>query len=240
MYFQHQLGKMVGINTLWLVISPFSGGIIGGPVLQNLGWRWSQWISGIIMGVALAGYIFLVPEVTSAFFHILVSDRRLIWVCRAYMSEKKALLIRLYGVFENPTADTNTLSYLFSPDHSPCFSIPLYCFLVYGKIQNSPKHKPCLISSRFGIAYMVHVGITSNISLIFEGKQFHFSIIQAGLSFFSGLIGAFTGELFAGPVVDYLAKRSLKTGAVWVPELRFRAIWLGLFMMPVSLPTQEI
>jgi hypothetical protein len=171
-----------------------------------------------------------------------VSDRRLIWACRPYTSEKKALLIRPYGVFVNPTADTSTLSYLSSPDHSPCFSIPLYCFLVYGKIQTplKLKHKPSLISSRFGIAYMVHVGITSNISLIFEGNPFHFSIIQAGLSFFSGLIGAFTGELFAGPVVDYLAKRSLKTGTVWVPERRFRAIWLGLFMMPVSLPIQEI
>lgn len=82
---------------------------------------------------------------------------------------------------------------------------------------------------------MVHVGITSNISLIFESKPFNFTIIQAGLSFFSGLIGAFTGELFAGPVVDYLAKRALKTGKSWVPELRFRAIWLALFMMPVGL-----
>lgn len=87
----------------------------------------------------------------------------------------------------------------------------------------------------FGIAYMVHVGITSNISLIFESKPFNFTIIQAGLSFFSGLIGAFTGELFAGPVVDYLATRALKTGKRWVPELRFRAIWLALFMMPVGL-----
>jgi hypothetical protein len=87
----------------------------------------------------------------------------------------------------------------------------------------------------FGVAYMLHVGITSNISLIFESKPFNFTIIQAGLTFFSGLIGAFTGELFAGPVVDYLAKRALKTGKTWVPELRFRAIWLALFMMPVGL-----
>jgi hypothetical protein len=80
---------------------------------------------------------------------------------------------------------------------------------------------------------MVHVGITSNISLIFESPPFDFTVIQAGLSFFSGLIGAFTGELFAGPFIDYLAKRALKNGQTWVPELRFRAIWLALLMMPV-------
>jgi MFS family permease len=65
MYFRHQLGKMVGINTILLVISPFSGGIIGGPILEHLGWRWSQWISGVLMFVALFGYIFLAPEVST-------------------------------------------------------------------------------------------------------------------------------------------------------------------------------
>ena len=63
MYFRHQLGKMVGINTILLVISPFSGGIIGGPIMEHLGWRWSQWISGILMFVAFFAYIFFVPEV---------------------------------------------------------------------------------------------------------------------------------------------------------------------------------
>ena len=82
---------------------------------------------------------------------------------------------------------------------------------------------------------MPHVGITSNISLIFESKPFNFTITQAGLSFFSGLIGAFTGEIFAGPVMDLLVKRSTQEGKEWAPELRFRAVWLGLLMMPVSL-----
>lgn len=63
MYFRHELGRMVGINTILLVISPFCGGIIGGPIMQHLGWRWSQWISGILMFVAFFAYIFLVPEV---------------------------------------------------------------------------------------------------------------------------------------------------------------------------------
>lgn len=63
MYFRHELGKMIGVNTILLVISPFAGGIIGGPIIQNLGWRWSQWISVILVGFAFAAYVVFVPEV---------------------------------------------------------------------------------------------------------------------------------------------------------------------------------
>jgi MFS family permease len=63
MYFRHQLGRMIGVNTILLVISPFLGGIVGGPIIQHLGWRWSQYISGILMGVAFLAYLFFVPEV---------------------------------------------------------------------------------------------------------------------------------------------------------------------------------
>lgn len=82
---------------------------------------------------------------------------------------------------------------------------------------------------------MSHVGITSNISLIFESPPYKFTITQTGLTFFSGLIGAFIGELFAGPVIDYLAKRQMKSGKEWHPEMHFRAIWLALCMMPTGL-----
>jgi MFS family permease len=82
---------------------------------------------------------------------------------------------------------------------------------------------------------MPHVGITSVISLIFEAPPYNFTISQAGLTFFSGLIGAVIGELFAGPVVDYLAKRAINNDEEYVPEVVYRTIWLGLFMMPVCI-----
>ena len=64
MYFRHELGKMIGVNTILLVISSFTGGIIGGPIIQNLGWRWTQWISLILVGVAFVAYAVFVPEVS--------------------------------------------------------------------------------------------------------------------------------------------------------------------------------
>lgn len=63
MYFRHQLGRVIGINTILLVISPFLGSIVGGPIIENLGWRWSMNIAGILMGVAFAAYLFFTPEV---------------------------------------------------------------------------------------------------------------------------------------------------------------------------------
>lgn len=199
MYFRHELGRMVGINTILLVISPFSGGIIGGPIIQNLGWRWTQWISAAIMGVALFGMILMVPE--TIYVREQTNPQKTTWGFRIPRREHQHTF---WFVLSRP------LAIFFYP------AVTLPCFW-------------------FGIAYMVHVGITSNISLIFEAAPFHFTVIQAGLTFFSGLIGAFTGEVFAGPVIDYLTKRSIKLGRPWEPELRFRAIWPSLFMMPVGL-----
>jgi hypothetical protein len=82
---------------------------------------------------------------------------------------------------------------------------------------------------------MPHVGITSVISLIFEAPPYNFSTTEAGFTFFSGLIGAFIGEIFAGPVVDHLAKRAIRNGKTYRPEVAYRAIWLGLFTMPVCM-----
>lgn len=48
-----------------------------------------------------------------------------------------------------------------------------------------------------------------------------------GLSAFSGLVGALIGEIFAGPVIDQIAKNCERKGQEWYPERRLKAIWLG-------------
>ena len=106
MYFRHELGKMVGINTILLVISPFSGGIIGGPIIQHLGWRFSQWISGGIMGLALLGMIFLVPEVVQLVPSLRnIADNFL----RLFTSEKTVPLRKPSGDSERPSGGPSIL-----------------------------------------------------------------------------------------------------------------------------------
>lgn len=95
---------------------------------------------------------------------------------------------------------------------------------------------PAVILSAFwfGITYMMHVGITAEIPLIFEAR-YNFSVLSIGLSGFSGLIGALLGEAYAGPSLDLIAKRAMKQGREWRPEHRLKAIWPALIAVPAGL-----
>ncbi|CAL5872178.1 uncharacterized protein PFLUO_LOCUS6436 [Penicillium psychrofluorescens] len=95
---------------------------------------------------------------------------------------------------------------------------------------------PAVILSAFwfGIAYMMHVGITAEIPLVFE-EQYNFSVLDVGLTGFSGLIGALIGEAYAGPSLDYIAKHKMKHGREWRPEYRLQAVWPSLVAVPAGL-----
>lgn len=92
-----------------------------------------------------------------------------------------------------------------------------------------------LSSFWFGVAYMMHVGIAAEIPLIFAPAPYNFSELEVGLSAFSGLIDALVGEAFAGPMLDAIAKRSLRRELPWKPELRLQAIWPALVAVPTGL-----
>ncbi len=92
-----------------------------------------------------------------------------------------------------------------------------------------------LASFWFGVTYMLHVGITAEIPLIFEAAPYNFSVLGVGLTAFSGLIGALIGEAYAGPAIDLIARRHLRQGKEWRPEMRFRAIWPALVSAPGGL-----
>lgn len=92
-----------------------------------------------------------------------------------------------------------------------------------------------LASLWFGVAYMMHVGLTSQIPLIFEPAPYNFTVLDVGLSAFSGLIGALIGEAYAGPAIDLIAKRALKQETEWKPEMRLKAIWPALVTAPAGL-----
>jgi len=95
---------------------------------------------------------------------------------------------------------------------------------------------PAVILSAFwfGIAYTMHVGITSELPIIFE-EEYNFSELAVGLSGFSGLIGALVGEAYVGPCLDFIVKRTMKQGREWRPEYRLKAIWPALLTVPGGL-----
>jgi hypothetical protein len=192
-------------------VAPFAGGIIGGAIIDNksLGWRWSQWISLIFMGAGLLAQIFFVPET------IYIRDS-------AFSSgtPTKATLWSRYGIHIPKREGDKKHSFTFIATRPfVMFKFPAVT----------------LASFWFGVAYMMHVGITAEIPLIFEPAPYNFSVLDVGLSAFSGLIGALIGEAYAGPAIDFIAKRALKQGKEWRPEMRLNAIWPALVAAPAGL-----
>jgi fructose-specific phosphotransferase system IIC component len=78
------------------------------------------------------------------------------------------------------------------------------------------------------------VGVISLIPIRFKPPPFSFTPAAIGRSNLSGLIGALVGEVFAGPLLDYLAKRTAKLGKEWYPERRLVIIYPGLATVVVG------
>ena len=213
-FFRHEKGKMIGITSIAIVVSPFVGSIVGGAILhdESLGWPATQWIPVIFLGVGLIAQIFTLPET------IYIRDRPESTFAADGVKAKSSLWSR-YGVNIPKRSGEKHQGFLF---------VATRPFVLF-------KYPAVILSSIwFGIAYMMHVGITSEIPLMFIPK-YGFTELEVGLSAFSGLIGCLIGEAWAGPSIDMIAQRALKQGREWKPEMRLKAIWPALIAVPGGL-----
>lgn len=61
MFFLHEKGKRMGINTFMLVCAPYLGGVVGGSIQYNpkLGWQWAMYVSSILLaGLLVCQFLF--------------------------------------------------------------------------------------------------------------------------------------------------------------------------------------
>ncbi|ERS98342.1 hypothetical protein HMPREF1624_05126 [Sporothrix schenckii ATCC 58251] len=189
MFFLHEKGSRMGVNSILLVVAPYVGGVAGGAIQQNpaLGWRWSMYVSAITYAVQLTAQFCLVPETIYE---------------RGGHRRQPQSVARRFG-FRTPTNPTGE-SWLQT------FRRP-YAMFVY----------PAVVVPSFWVstAVMTEVANTAGFTLNFGvTSRFHFTTAQVGYCFLSGLIGAFSGELLAGPLCDLLVKRALKKEHGWRPE----------------------
>ena len=69
------------------------------------------------------------------------------------------------------------------------------------------------------VCVMSEIANTAGFALNFGvTTHFQFDPRQVGFCYFSGLIGACLGEVTAGPLCDFVAKRALRKGETWRPE----------------------
>jgi MFS family permease len=59
-------GKKNGIWAQMVSIGAPLGGLIGGPMVTRVGWRWVLWLTAIMNGVQALGYVLTSPETSSA------------------------------------------------------------------------------------------------------------------------------------------------------------------------------
>lgn len=85
------------------------------------------------------------------------------------------------------------------------------------------------------VVVMTEVANTAGFALNFGvTSRYHFNTAQVGLCYFSGLVGSVLGEVFAGPLCDFVVQRTLKRDEHWVPEKILKLSITGLVTVFVS------
>lgn len=88
----------------------------------------------------------------------------------------------------------------------------------------------------FSLCFFPEVANTAGFPLHFGSTtKWKFTTAQVGFCSFSGLIGAIIGECLAGPFCDFVARRHLKKGKVWHPEVVLKVIWTSVVCVPAGL-----
>lgn len=85
-----QRGSKNGVWTQMVAIGPPLGGLIGGPLVQRVGWEWAEWLVAILSFAQTASYILTCPETS-------VEHRRLNGLGAFYPREYFVLPKRIPG-----------------------------------------------------------------------------------------------------------------------------------------------
>ncbi|GJP94945.1 MFS general substrate transporter [Aspergillus niger] len=239
MFFLHEKGSRMGINSILLVISPYVGGVAGGSIAYNksLGWRWSMYIAAILYATQFIAQIFLGNKSSH--------PTNIIVVTFAYLFIPPLISVpeTIYTRNENAAATSQT------PDSKPNAFLSLLKFRTPKVRENETWaqtfRKPykmfaypavVLPSFWFGVANMTEVGNTAGFALNFGlDTHWHFNLAQVGFCYFSGITGAGIGELFGGPLCDLLTKYTMRRGQVWKPERLLHLVWTGLATVSAGL-----
>lgn len=229
LYFVHQRATRIAFWNLCLFIGISLGSLISGYVINNIGWNWCFWISGIFYGVSGLLIFFCVPETSY--------ERKDNLVVKAAVEEnfdkEKGLLQSTVAMHlehddrrGNPLDRVTTIpekvSYwrslrLFTGRHSEAsvFRVFLRPFILF----MYPAIGMTLLT--YGIMITWYVVFSIVIGITFVAPPYNFTVSQVGLINLSPLIFSIIGEVVSGPLNDaiclYLTK---KNKGIYEPEFR--------------------
>ncbi|KAH8647363.1 major facilitator superfamily domain-containing protein [Xylariales sp. PMI_506] len=234
MFFAHERGRMLSVYLFGQQLGSILGLITGGKIADTVGWRWSQYICGIIDAVVLVLFIFSFEE--TLFPRFLFSGQE---------TSRNTVISTAKTTDEESAAKANgddKLQATTSQDHGFVDNFPKRTYVQTLKpwvrySQNKTTYWqyfrrpfflwafPNVVIAGFIFAFGCTAGIVSfnTISEILTEDPYDFSTTATGLVFFAALIGSFAGWLtgvMSDYVVLYLARRN---GGVKEPEMR---LWM--------------
>ncbi|KAL3419491.1 major facilitator superfamily transporter [Phlyctema vagabunda] len=206
LFFIHEKGKMLSIWNLFVMGGVKLGQVIASFIIQNLGFKFTFGICGLIYGGILPAMYFFVPE--TVWFApkeetIVVFDKSSLRVYEIAIPETKKTYSQKLKIFQGRISNASFFRTAFKP-------LPLVTF-------------PAVIFSAF--TYSIYAAGLTLIALlqdtIFSAPPYNLSSSAIGLTnlplFGAGLIGTLVSGYCADFVVQFVTKRN---NGVYEPEFR--------------------
>ncbi|KAF4630575.1 hypothetical protein G7Y89_g7564 [Cudoniella acicularis] len=236
LYFVHQRATRIALWNLFLLCGITGGSLVSGYIIQDIGWKWTFGICGILFGVFVILVLLFVPE--TLYIRPSVTERHQHEVPAAASESEKPDAVAEKEVSPSgsppPTAAPESTekkeSYLRSLrfmtgkryTDAPYWKIlvrpvvifwypaVLWAFLIYGTT----------------LTWIVVFSVVN--SQIFSLPPYNFSIPEVGLISLSPFVMTIIGEVIAGPLNDYMCLYlAKKNHGIYEPEFRL------VLMVPV-------
>ncbi|KAF5366023.1 hypothetical protein D9758_006738 [Tetrapyrgos nigripes] len=279
LFYVHQRGKAMGVFTLMMTNGGHLAPIVGGYVARDRGWRWCFWTGAILNGILFVICLFLMPET--------LFDRPRDTRMRAAISDPltsesndddEKPTVQMVDKSSKPVSISGQGRPHYVPYQPPPLTLNTYLNRLWFWDLERPltrKLKPTdfaikpLSMLKYpsvvfpALYYAVTYGFASiepalTVATIFT-DLYGFDTVRNGLA--NGLtllIGASLGELFSGPVTDWMMQkaraRALRRArgknvgegegegegdvdeeATIPAEVRLQGIWTGAITVPVGL-----
>ncbi|KAF5366026.1 hypothetical protein D9758_006737 [Tetrapyrgos nigripes] len=275
LFYVHQRGKAMGVFTLMLTNGAHLAPIVGGYVARDRGWRWCFWTGAILNGAFFVVCLFLMPETLfdrprDSRMHAAISDR----LTSESNDDDEKPAVQMADKSSKPESVSGQGQPHYVSYQPPPLTLNTYLNrLWFWDLERPPTRKlkptdfaikPLSMLKYPSVAfpalyYAVTYGFASiepalTLATIFT-DLYGFDTVRNGLANgVSLLVGASLGELFSGPVTDWMMQRARaralrrargkKVGegeedmdeeAMVPAEVRLQGIWTGAITVPVGL-----
>ena len=195
------------------------GPLVGGFLIENVGWQWQKWLSAILVGINLAMVFFFVPETR---FHRRANNGDIL---DSVTSSEEALPskdINKVEISSETSTSSSRRSYLQELNPWPGIDIGASYFNLLIRPFPLIAYPACafaVLAYSISLAPTVMVNIVS--SPILESPPYLFNAGLVGLLNIPGMIGQLVGAISGGVLTDkWVTRQARRNNGIFKPESR--------------------